>query len=96
MKRLLAVSAAAISTFAFFAGCDSGAGCADTEVEVSYLGGGTLDGTSECKPIPTDCGTTASCADQKCTAALYGLCATGYNGVGCSDTAPPTIVSCNP
>jgi hypothetical protein len=69
--------------------------CSTTQVEVAYLGGGS-DGKSECKPIPAACGSTASCSDMACISALYGLCASPYIGVGCSDTAPPTIVSCNP
>lgn len=75
---------------------DSGSSsCSKTQVEVDYLGGGS-DGKKQCEPIPASCGSTASCADQACIAALYSLCQSPYIGVGCSDTFPPTIVSCNP
>jgi hypothetical protein len=73
----------------------SGDGCADDQVEVSYLGGDD-DGRTECAPIPAACGATASCASDDCRGALYGLCESPYIGVACSDTVPPTIVSCNP
>ncbi|MGE5183285.1 MAG: hypothetical protein ACM31C_14545 [Acidobacteriota bacterium] len=87
---------------AFFAlllascGGDSGStSCTTTQAEVRYFGG-SADGRSECKPIPAACGGSASCAAQACISALYDLCAAPYIGVGCSDTYPPTIVSCNP
>ena len=69
-------------------------GCKETEVEVSYIGG--TDERTECQPIPSECGGAASCSDQACQSALYGLCESPYLGVGCSDTTAPTIVSCNP
>ncbi len=47
-------------------------------------------------PIPASCGTTPSCSVQACIHDLYGLCDAPYIGVGCSDTFPPVIVSCNP
>ena len=72
-----------------------GDGCGDDQVEVSYLGGDD-DGRSECAPIPAACGATASCESDECRGALYGLCEDPYIGVACSDTFPPTIVSCNP
>jgi hypothetical protein len=75
---------------------DGGAGdCSDDQVEVSYLGGDD-DGRTECAPIPAECGANAACDDDACRGALYGLCDAPYNGVACSDTFPPTIVSCNP
>ena len=75
---------------------DSGSnGCSDSQVEVKYFGGGS-DGKTTCAAIPSACGATASCAAQPCIAAMYNLCAQPYIGVGCSDTAPPTIISCNP
>ena len=77
-------------------GCSSSSDCSTNEVKVSYLGGGTLDGESECKPIPASCGATASCSDMTCESDLYALCESPYIGVGCSDTFPPTIISCNP
>jgi hypothetical protein len=91
MKRFALAFAVAI------AGCggDSSSNCDSTKVEVKYFGGAN-DGKTECKGIPAPCGATASCAVQACISALYGLCASPYIGVGCSDTFPPTIVSCNP
>lgn len=79
------------------AGCggSNAAGCKKTEVEVDYLGG-SRDGDTLCKPIPAACGTTASCVDQACISAMYGLCDAPYIGVGCSDTFAPPIISCNP
>lgn len=80
-------------------GDDDGGGgdgsCSEDQVEVSYLGG-DQDGRTECAPIPAECGATASCASDPCRGALYGLCESPYIGVACSDTFPPTIVSCNP
>jgi hypothetical protein len=35
------------------------------------------------------------CIDDTCRAALYDLCESPAIGVGCSDTFPPTIISCN-
>jgi hypothetical protein len=72
-------------------GCDA---CASGEVCVSQLGG--EEDTERCAPIPAACGEAASCADNTCVGALYDLCEAGWIGVGCSDTSPPTIVSCNP
>jgi len=91
ISTLLALAAAACG------GDDDGAGdgCGDDQVEVSYLGGDD-DGRTECAPIPAACGATASCASDECRGALYGLCESPYLGVACSDTVPPTIVSCNP
>jgi len=76
-------------------GTSGSTSCSDTEVEVKYFRGAS-DGKTECKPIPMECGGTAACANQPCIAAMYGLCAQPYIGVGCSDTFPPTIISCNP
>jgi hypothetical protein len=78
-------------------GDDDGAGdgCGEDQVEVSYLGGDD-DGRTECAAIPAECGETAACDSDACRGALYGLCDDPYTGVGCSDTLPPTIVSCNP
>jgi hypothetical protein len=80
-----------------FAACGSSSSsdCRTDQVEVSYLGG-TRDGQNVCAAIPASCGSTASCAVMACIHDLYGLCDSPYIGVGCSDTFPPTIVSCNP
>ena len=77
-------------------GGSSGNDCSETQVEVKYFRG-TMDGKTECKPIPAACGATASCVVQACISAMYDYCvAPEYIGVGCSDTFPPTIISCNP
>jgi len=72
-------------------GCDA---CAEDEVCMSYLGGEA--DYEACDAIPADCGAEAACAEQDCISSLYGLCDDGWIGVGCSDTFPPTLVSCNP
>ena len=69
--------------------------CGSDKVEVTYLGG-TRDGQTTCKPIPASCGSAAACAVQACIRDMYGYCDAPYLGVGCSDTFPPTIISCNP
>jgi hypothetical protein len=76
-------------------GSSSSDACTTDQVEVSYLGG-TRDGQTVCKPIPMSCNGTASCSVMACIHDLYGYCDSPYIGVGCSDTFPPTIVSCNP
>jgi hypothetical protein len=69
--------------------------CSDTQVRVDYIRG-ARDGDTVCKPIPASCGTTGSCAVNACIRDMYGYCDAPYLGVGCSDTFPPTIISCNP
>lgn len=76
-------------------GCGSSDSCDDGEVQVVYLGG-ARDEEVVCKPKPAACGATAACGEQACIAAMYGLCESPYVGVACSDTFPPTIISCNP
>ena len=69
--------------------------CHTDQVEVSYFRG-ARDGQTVCAAIPPSCGSTASCSVMACIHDLYGLCESPYIGVGCSDTFPPTIISCNP
>jgi len=69
--------------------------CGSDQVTVTYLGG-ARDGETTCKPIPASCGSAAACAVQACIRDMYGYCEAPYLGVGCSDTFPPTIISCNP
>jgi hypothetical protein len=76
-------------------GGSSTSGCKADEVEVDYLGG-PRDNEVVCKPRPGTCDNPASCADNDCIAAMYGLCDSPYLGVGCSDTFAPPIISCNP
>jgi hypothetical protein len=73
----------------------SDAGCRSNEIEVDYFRG-ARDGNVVCKPVPASCNGTASCADNNCIRDMYGLCDAPYLGVACSDTVPPTIISCNP
>lgn len=83
--------------FVVLAACGSSSDtCSQDEVEVHYLGGGPLDGTIDCAPIPASCGATGSCADNTCIRDMYALCDSRYIGVGCSDTFQPVIISCNP
>jgi hypothetical protein len=84
-----------VLSIALFGCGSSNDSCGDNEVEVDYFRG-PEDGKKTCAPIPAACGATASCSVQACEGAMYGLCDTGYLGVGCSDTFPPTIISCNP
>jgi len=81
------------------AGCGSSSsadkGCRDTEVEVAYLGG-PRDNEVVCKPIPASCGTVGDCGVNACIRDMYGYCDSPYLGKACSDTFPPTIISCNP
>ncbi|HEX8106294.1 MAG TPA: hypothetical protein VF516_01145 [Kofleriaceae bacterium] len=76
-------------------GSSNDAGCHSNEVEVDNFRG-ARDGAVVCKPIPASCNGTASCADNSCIRDMYGLCDAPYLGVACSDTFPPTIISCNP
>jgi hypothetical protein len=78
---------------AVLAGCGGSDECSEDQVEVAYLG--TSNDRTECHPIPAECGGMAECAVQECIAAMYGLCEAPAIGVGCSDTFPPTIISCN-
>jgi hypothetical protein len=74
-------------------GNDGESGCHQQQVEVTYLG--TSNDRTECMAIPDVCNNSASCSDQPCIAAMYALCQAPAFGVGCSDTFPPTIISCN-
>jgi hypothetical protein len=94
-KTSFVIAIAFLSVSAGACGSSGGGDCTDTQVAVSYLGGAS-DGKTECKSIPSGCGSKADCSDQACISALYALCASPYIGAGCSDTAPPTILSCNP
>jgi len=82
---------------AALASCSSSSSmnCGSDQVEVTYLGG-ARDGETVCKPIPASCGSAAACGVQACIRDMYGYCDSPYIGVGCSDTFPPTIISCNP
>lgn len=78
------------------AACGGSGDCGEDEVQVMYLGGGDRDGETVCKPKPAACGATASCGNVDCIREMYGYCEAPYSAVGCSDTFPPPIISCNP
>jgi hypothetical protein len=92
IRILGSIAAALLVAGASGCGGDS-VDCSEDQVEVAYLG--TSNDRVECHPIPAVCGGTAACAVQDCIAAMYGLCQSPAIGVGCSDTFPPTIISCN-
>ena len=52
--------------------------------------------TTACETIPDACGSEASCTDEECASAMDESCPESFWTTGCSDTFPPTIVSCNP
>jgi hypothetical protein len=93
--RLLAMSWIALFalTAAACGGGDGDEDCNENQVEVTYLG--TSNDRVECKPIPAECSGVGDCGVNECVAAMYGLCEAPAFGVGCSDTFPPTIISCN-
>lgn len=70
----------------------SSSGCTEAQVQVEYFEGEQT--RTECAMVPAACGASASCEDS-CRGALYDLCQAPAFGVGCSDTFPPVIVSCN-
>ena len=83
--------------FLLVAACGSSSddSCSTDDVEVDYFRG-DRDGETLCKPVPATCGGAASCGVNECIRDMYALCDSPYIGAGCSDTFPPTIISCNP
>lgn len=75
-------------------GCGSDE-CGKDEVEVAYLGGPRAD-DKVCKLLPASCNGVGDCRVTACIRDMYGLCDAPYNGVACSDTFAPPIISCNP
>lgn len=69
-------------------GCDA---CADGEICLVYFE--DSGEREECAALPDSCAGDDSC---ECRGDMYDLCEDPFLGVGCSDTAPPTIISCNP
>ena len=67
--------------------------CNEEQVCVRIFGDEDM---TSCAPIPAACNGMANCFDDVCSAALYALCGEGIVNTGCSDTFPPTVVSCNP
>ena len=72
------------------ASCDA---CNQTQLCVMTFD--TLADAIECAPIPMVCNGTADCSDQACAAAMYGFCGEDFISNGCSDTFPPTVISCH-
>ena len=69
-------------------GCD---GCTDGELCVIEFG----DSTEErCEAIPDICGETGDCFDTECQSAMYDYCPEETSAWACSDTFPPTYISC--
>jgi hypothetical protein len=95
MRLPILAALAATLAAALACGSSSTMDCRTDQVQVDYLRG-TRDGETVCKPLPAACGSTASCAVNACIRDMYGYCESPYLGVACSDTFPPTIISCNP
>jgi hypothetical protein len=72
--------------------CDA---CSDSEIcIIDFFDADATD--YRCDPIPDVCGDIASCTDVECVSAMYDFCPEDTSGWGCSDTFPPTMISCNP
>lgn len=71
---------------------DCGA-CSTTQICVMVFADET---TASCQAIPDECGSEASCTDDACAVAMFEACPEGGFNTGCSDTFPPTVISCNP
>ena len=99
--RLLLIGALATSLAAALAAASCGSSNSTMscrggdQIEVDYFRG-PRDGDVVCAPLPITCGGTGSCAVTACIRDMYAACDSPYLGVGCSDTFPPTIISCNP
>ena len=90
LTRLILLAAVSL-----FVGCgdDSGGTSSGTQVCVKTFAD---QETTACMPIPDACQGQADCFDQGCAAAMYELCGADIVNTGCSDTFPPTVISCNP
>jgi hypothetical protein len=71
------------------ASCDA---CNEAQVCVRTF---DAEDTIECMPIPMVCNAMADCFDEACSVAMYDLCGDDFINNGCSDTFPPTVISCN-
>ena|GEM_PF-5981059 len=49
-----------------------------------------------CEDVPAECADDASCTDDECMIAMFESCPEDFINTGCSDTFPPTVISCNP
>jgi hypothetical protein len=72
-------------------GCDA---CADSQICVVGFPS-TGDNVYRCEPIPEVCGDVANCFDVECEMAMYDACPSDTWAWACSDTFPPTVISCN-
>lgn len=93
--RLTILAALVALAGALACGSSSSNDCRTDQVQVDYIRG-PRDNETVCKPLPASCGGAASCAVNACIRDMYGYCESPYLGVACSDTFPPTIISCNP
>ena len=100
LTRLILLAAVSL-----FVGCgdDSGGTSSGTVTDCSSCSGSQVcvktfadQETTACMPIPDACQGQADCFDQGCAAAMYELCGADIVNTGCSDTFPPTVISCNP
>jgi hypothetical protein len=66
--------------------------CADTQVCIMEF---SEEDTVRCEPIPEVCAGEANCFDVECQMAMYDYCPLETWAWGCSDTFPPTVISCN-
>jgi hypothetical protein len=69
--------------------CDS---CAESELCVIEFAETNVE---RCEAIPEVCGGTGDCTDTECQSAMYDYCPEETSAWGCSDTFPPTLISCN-
>ncbi len=67
--------------------------CGDQSVCVRIFG---VEESMACMAIPVACNGAGDCFDEACAAAMYALCGEDFINNGCSDTFPPTVISCNP
>jgi hypothetical protein len=74
--------------------CGGDDGCKDNEVELDYFVNHEVDHT-QCKPLPASCNGVGDCSAMTCIRDMYNLCDTGFLADACSDTFPPTIISCH-
>ncbi len=67
--------------------------CGSNQICVRVFGG---EDTIACEAIPAECNGTADCFEASCASAMYAFCPDGFVNTACSDTFPPTVISCNP
>ena len=70
-------------------GCDS---CSENQICVIEFGETKVE---RCETLPEICNGTGSCTEMDCVSAMYDYCPEETGATGCSDTYPPTVISCN-